>query len=116
MRNFEGGESESKNGLGVGYKEKTVCGGFLAMMAWALLISEFALTVNSIFMQRDNYYKMNEIFVSSKELSNTEISLDHFKNSGKFFFGLNGGETNNTNFDILNNPYVEIEASTTLFA
>ena len=37
---FEGGKQEQQENLGVGYKSKSVFGGVLALLAWALLIME----------------------------------------------------------------------------
>ena len=44
-KQFEGGEEE----LGVGYNERTIFGGLLAMIAWTILLGEFWLAMDSIF-------------------------------------------------------------------
>ena len=63
----EGGEGEFKN-LGVGYKEKTIFGGLFSFVAWTILLAEFGLTMNLIFLQRDNDYTLNEIFQSPEDM------------------------------------------------
>ena len=101
----EGGEPEFEENLGVGYKEKTVFGGFLALVAWSILIAEFGLTMNKIFWQRDNIYTLNDIFLTLEEME-TEFSLGDF-DSGHFFFGIDVQDLEVSGFDLLNNPYVE---------
>ena len=63
----EGGELEQN--LGVGYKEKTIFGGLLALIAWSILFVEFGLTLNMLFWQRDNNYSVNEIFLTPEEIA-----------------------------------------------
>ena len=104
----EGGEEEFKS-LGVGYKEKTIFGGLLAFVAWAILLAEFGLTMNLIFLQRDNDYTLNEIFQSPEEMQDM-FSLGDFE-SGNFLFGIDVVDLKETGFDLLNNPYVEYYGS-----
>ena len=93
--------------LGTGFKEKTVFGGILAAIAWAILFAEFGLTMNMIFWQRDNDYTMNEIFLTPKELE-PEFKLGDY-DSGHVIFGIDVRELED--FDLLNNPYVEVGAT-----
>ena len=65
----EGGQKDYEQNLGVGYKEKTIFGGILAMIAWSILLAEFGLTMNMIFWQRDNDYSLNEIFLTPEEIA-----------------------------------------------
>ena len=91
--------------MGVGYNERTFFGGVLAMIAWAILLAEFWLTMDSIFWQRDHTFMKNEIFLSDEEMQNTEVNLGEF--DFKFAFML---EVKETVEDLLNNPYIEIIA------
>ena len=74
------------------------------MIAWAILIAEFGLAMNSIFLQRASDYTVNEIFLSKEEMTDTEINLGDF--DFKFAFGLEVKDM--VDFDMSNNPYVEI--------
>ena len=77
------------------------------MIAWAILIAEFGLAIDSIFFKRANDYTINEIFLTKEEVENTQSYLGDFKDSANFFFGLDVGDIESTGIDILNNPYVE---------
>ena len=72
--------------MGVGYNEKTIFGGILAMIAWSILFAEFGLTMNMIFWQRDNDYSLNEIFLTPEEIA-PELNLGQF-DSGHMIFGI----------------------------
>ena len=95
--------------MGVGYKSKSVFGGILALLAWALLIMEVTQAMNRIYWQKENEYTKNEIFLSPMELEDLTVKLGDLKNSAKFAFGLNVGTVEATGFDMLNNPYVEFK-------
>jgi hypothetical protein len=104
MTECEGGEIDLEKSLGVGYKQKTIFGGFLAIIAWLLFLGEFGLTLNKLYWQRDSVYSLNDIFIPNEELGETIVNLDELdKNYLKFIFGMNAGE-----IDVLNNPYFTI--------
>ena len=92
------------NDIGVGYQEKTIFGGCLALFAWFLLVSEFVITMDRIYWKRDNDYTSNKIFLTAEETEETSINLD---DKNHFIFGIHAGEIEHTNLDQLNNPYIE---------
>ena len=68
MTECEGGEIDLEKSLGIGYKQKTIFGGFLAILAWFLFLGEFGLTLNKLYWQRDSVYTLNDIFIPEEEL------------------------------------------------
>ena len=76
LNDEEGGEIDLEKSLGVGYKQKTIFGGFLAILAWLLFLGEFGLTLNKLYWQRDSLYTMNDIFIPEEELGETIVNLD----------------------------------------
>ena len=63
------------------------------------------MTINSIFWQRENTYTENQIFLSDEEMTNTEINIGDY--NLKFAIGLDSKDMGD-DFDVLNNPYVQI--------
>ena len=76
------------------------------MIAWALLLGEFSLTMYNIFWERTNDFTKNQIFLSIDEMNNAEVDFN--KVDFKFGFGVETRDIDNPDFDLLNNPFVEI--------
>ena len=116
---FEGGEKETKkyqsaqeleDSLGVGYENKSLIGGCLSLLAILIILLDAIYCWKHIYIDRKYSFMVNNFFFSPDAMSSLEINLGVFPyyDSGRFIFGLTGGDIKSENFDILNNPYIEM--------
>ena len=70
------------------------------------LSSYLIARIHSIYSNREHDYRKRDLTYTQDEMENMGVTLGKFNNSLNFIFGLTGLPAD---FDIQNNPYVQIQ-------